>query len=385
MVTNNVQSETPPVTVTHGQGHPDPRALAVAQALQERLPDTQVVLFGSRATGTWHPWSDLDLAVIGAARNREVEFHLQDTATTIAQGLYEAPPSVQVFPFPRVEFEEFRTSLPHIAGQVQRRGLTPSGEHLPPMPQDNPWPGIQIRLQSTRRHLEQALRGFGHESLDAAVFSAHAALENGIKAALSAVGVDFPNTHKLVELTSRMPDTHHPWLEGMMSDVQLAELSSYREQVQYSGEDIPWPTYSAEAILRNVQQVCGNLASHVLSEMGKSPRDVGYAKWMGDGSLAGWESLPLDYFSQAEVEERRLAGRSARILRGLMGNVLEPEALDRIESAWRAKGLPVELERALERVAKSPDEWRILLPDEPADETDPDSTDSEPHKPPGSL
>ena len=381
MTTINVQSATPPPVVTHGQGQPDSRALAVAQALQERLPDTQVVLFGSRATGTWHPWSDLDLAVIGAAKDREVEFRLQDAAAAIAQGLYDAPPSVQVFPFPRTEFEEFRTSLPHIAGQVQRRGLTPSGEHLPPMSQDNPWPGIQIRLQSTRRHLEQALRGFGHESLDAAVFSAHAALENGIKAALSAVGVDFPNTHKLVELTSRMPDTHRPWLEGMMSDVQLAELSSYREQVQYSGEDIPWPTYSAEAILRNVQQVCGNLAGHVLSEMGKSPRDVGYAKWMGDGPLAGWELLPLDYFSQAEAEERRLTGQAARTLRVLLGDVLEPAALDQIETAWLTGGLPADFEQGIKTVLQFPGKWHILLPDDAPDEPDPDSIDAEPDTP----
>ncbi len=38
-----------------GTGQPDPRALAVARALQDQLPDTEVVLFGSRAAGTWHP------------------------------------------------------------------------------------------------------------------------------------------------------------------------------------------------------------------------------------------------------------------------------------------------------------------------------------------
>ncbi len=34
---------------------PDPRALALAGELQDRLPGAQVLLFGSRATGAWTP------------------------------------------------------------------------------------------------------------------------------------------------------------------------------------------------------------------------------------------------------------------------------------------------------------------------------------------
>ena len=52
----------------YGDGAPDPRALALAGALQDRLPDARVLLFGSRATGAWTPGSDIDLAVIGGAK-----------------------------------------------------------------------------------------------------------------------------------------------------------------------------------------------------------------------------------------------------------------------------------------------------------------------------
>ena len=48
-----------------GNGAPAPRALAVAAALQRHLPDAQGLLVSSRATGSWQPRSDIDLAVIG--------------------------------------------------------------------------------------------------------------------------------------------------------------------------------------------------------------------------------------------------------------------------------------------------------------------------------
>ena len=53
------------VDLKYGHGVPDPLALALVTKLQERLPDAQVVLFGSRAIGDWSPGSDVDLAVIG--------------------------------------------------------------------------------------------------------------------------------------------------------------------------------------------------------------------------------------------------------------------------------------------------------------------------------
>ena len=45
-------------------GAPDPRALAVAAALQRELPEARVLLFGSRARDDWHAESDIDLMII---------------------------------------------------------------------------------------------------------------------------------------------------------------------------------------------------------------------------------------------------------------------------------------------------------------------------------
>ena len=48
---------------------PDARALALAGELQDRLPDARVLLFGSRANGTWTDGSNIDPAVIGGRRH----------------------------------------------------------------------------------------------------------------------------------------------------------------------------------------------------------------------------------------------------------------------------------------------------------------------------
>ena len=96
-----------------GQGRPDPLALKVIRTLQNQLPDAQVLLFGNRAEGHWNPWSDIDLAVIGVATDREAQSALQDQARAVAETVYNPlGVGLQVFAFSQSEFEELRTSRP---------------------------------------------------------------------------------------------------------------------------------------------------------------------------------------------------------------------------------------------------------------------------------
>ena len=44
----------------------------VAQEIQSWLPEAEVILFGSRATGTWRPRSDINLAPIGISPDTDV-------------------------------------------------------------------------------------------------------------------------------------------------------------------------------------------------------------------------------------------------------------------------------------------------------------------------
>lgn len=360
-----------------GQGKPDGRALALAQAVQDLLPeDAQVVLFGSRATGDWRPWSDLDLAVIGSDAGRGSGFALKDQANVLADDLYQWAPDIQLFTMSHADFEGLRTSLPHLAGQVQRWGLTPQGEPLPVMPQDNPWPGTRKYLQSSREHLEMALRNLGSHKSRWALYHAHGALETALKAVLGATRVDFKHLHDLNKLLANVPDSREEWLEGLFTDSQLKELTDFRPLAVYGGSDVDLPSMAAEEIVGKVQYLSGRLAGRALDALRKTPRDVGHAKeeWLGDGPMAGWESVPLDYFLDPAPQLRAEAERALALLGKHVGSQLSGRDRHEIATHWRMHGLPEDMMDCLMTLQGQPDQWRTIL-DIPAEQsTDTDST-----------
>ncbi len=371
-------------SLDRGRGHPDPLALAVARELQHQLPETQeVVLFGSRARGNWHLWSDLDLAVIGDSSDKQEQNALRQQAKRIVEDLYHKALYVQVVPIPRTEFEALRTSLPHLVGQVQRWGIKPNGERLPHMTQNNPWPGVQTRLQSVRRHLVKALKALAVEDSDSAIQNAQGVLETTLKAAHGALGGDPENTHDLQELIDTFPEAYRDWLDGMLSKEQMEELTTFRVKSAYSGEDIPWPTDSAEYLVDAVQDQCGRLAGLILDFLGKTPHEVGYVEWVGEGPLAGWESVALDYFSPVEVELRRDTEDAIGLLHRHMSAILPAQGLNRIEAAWREKGAPPDAVDRMFQVQREPSQWQSLLPGDAAfDNDDTQASDNDTCPPP---
>ncbi len=348
---------------------PDVRALELAGRLQRLLPDTQVLLFGSRAIGDWRAGSDIDLAVIGGDSDEAEE--------ALAQLYAAAPddlPYAQLFHFTTAEFVELRTSLPHVAGQVQRYGLTPTGEHLPLMDQDNPWPGVQQRLQGCRRHLASALKDLGSEDLVGAVYNAQMSLEIALKAACGAAHRNFrnvPSDHILNGLVDLLPATQAAMVTELLPPGLLGQLTKFRHNSSYEGDlTIPWPSVEPQTVVALVQEASGRLAGWILDTMGKTPRQVGYAEWLSDGPLAGWESLPLDYYSQMEIEARaaQRATESTELaaVNRILRTVLTPQQMDRIGQVWTTGGLPADaVEQAL-AVRDDPSRWRTLL-DAPAD------------------
>ncbi len=158
-VINRQAVASPAVDLEPDQG-PDPRALAVVGALQERLPDARMLLFGSRARGGWRANSDIDLAVIGAER-RAVDAACRQVYDRVDDLYEDWCPDISTHTFTTAEFDALRTSLPHMAGQVQRYGLTLEGERLPAMAQNNSWSGIQGFLKACQRHLIESLQQYG--------------------------------------------------------------------------------------------------------------------------------------------------------------------------------------------------------------------------------
>ncbi|MCY4521940.1 MAG: hypothetical protein OXC13_14335 [Caldilineaceae bacterium] len=87
-------------------------------------------------------------------------------------------PDISTHTFTTAEFDALRTSLPHMAGQVQRYGLTLEGERLPAMAQNNSWSGIQGFLKACQRHLIESLQQYGQgEKPIPTLYYAQAALE----------------------------------------------------------------------------------------------------------------------------------------------------------------------------------------------------------------
>ena len=350
----------PDTTEDHGQ--PDPRALAVAQALQRQLPDTaEVVLFGSRASGDWQPWSDIDLAVIDVDRDREKEFDARELALTEAKSLYpkDWSPPVQITHLPRSEFETFRTSLPHIAGQVQRWGLTATGNHFPSMPQDSPWPGVQALLQAAQDQLNSAVALLRDNNNNTALFHAHAALKIILKAALGASRVDFRKIHGLADQARCLGAESHgaSWWGDELSLAQLKELSDFRLPSLYGGANKQWPQDPPDEIVGATQQVCGRLAGRILEHLGKTPGDVKYEHWLKDEPFGGVESIPLPPSPHLSEADQVTIG----VLRTFLDGMLPSDDLERIANSWQENGPPSDALVRIRNVQTNPSEWRRWL------------------------
>ena len=353
-----------------GLGQPDPRALAVARALQDQLPDTQqVVLFGSRATGFWESHSDIDLAVLGAPSDLQTVGEMGELARIEADAVYSPSPSIQITPLSWPEFEEGRSSYPHVAGQVQLWGLTTTGDHLPPMPQDNPWPGVQGLLQASQWHLEAALAHAGDNRMHFALFHALSAMETAAKASLGAHRIRFDH-HDLNGFVAGLPDDLQVWMDSKISHSQRKALVDFRNPSLYDRIAEKWPPDPPEEIVATAQQVCSGLAKHVLGCVGKTPRDVKYDHWLSDGSLGGLESVPVLGYRSLLTEPEQMAIGALHVM---LGDVLPLADLGRIEYAWRRRGLPDDVAVRIGAVMAKPAAWRTLLPDEFNDGSEPES------------
>ena len=413
--------ETPVAKVDRGNGQPDPRALALIRELQQQLPDTQVVLFGSRATGDWRPGSDIDLAVIGVPEpaSRDTLWDLMALADKLAQRQYHlAPhllPDIQVEPFSWSDFLRLRTSRPHMAGQIQYKGLTALGEKLSPVIQDNDWPGIQVLLLSTRANLETSLKAIADgRDRKVAVQYAQAALETALKAALSTIGRDWDRKHFVDRFGASLALERPEWWQNNLTDETLKALGKFRAQAAYMGEDLPWPEDPPEFLVDEVQAVCGKLVENILLALGKAPQDVGYPAW--DGSVTppeGWEELPLfgwekvdwaRFSNRAEVErsvdagrrEGRAIGRTEGMEIGrteadikTMHLLLSPSVpqadRDRVAAWWSENGSPLDALERIIQVQQGLAEWAILLPPSWEEGEADDNAPPDRDRPPGGL
>ena len=191
---------------TPQQGNPDAVGLAAAKAAQDAVAPDTVILFGSRARGDHRPDSDVDLMVVANGN----ALTAMATARNAAKAYFEAHPprlGIDVVPMERGSFEYARRARNHVAGQAAREGIIMNGQELESGNQHDDgypasWPDVKERLQAAYRQLGtfnrmMAAGDFPQEDYG---FHAQQAVENAMKAWMSAADIGYGRVHDLADL-----------------------------------------------------------------------------------------------------------------------------------------------------------------------------------------
>ena len=263
----------------------DPKAVAVARAVQEQVQrDTVIVLFGSRARGDYCKRSDIDLMMLvpdRAASGRDAWVAASRVARTAAEREYGHPVEVDVLQIDHPRFRRGRRAVNHVAYDVTRDGIPmtqiPSNALDPEADDDgypDNWPDISERL----RDAQDSFRSMRHDLADGAekYMGRHAqeTLEHCYKALISSLGVAYPRTHNLRELEvqlvqlSERHGLHIPPSDGWLDNFYGGE--------RYSAPP-PIPVLPQEFFAR-VEQVKDAIVARVYEITGTSDADL-YSGW----------------------------------------------------------------------------------------------------------
>ena len=216
------------------RGH-DPRAVSVAREVRERMDAECVILFGSRSRADWTGESDIDLmAIVRDRPDWDEQTRAKDMARRILDEAYserDYMPMDLVF-MAEDEYRRRAKSINHVAAIASREGIK-----LPRDPEDYAEPESEIDDEVERedrvRRLSDANAHYRnmHGMLDigiadrTTVYQAHQALENGMKALISALGNRYPHTHELSKLADPIQENDRGRVWGFDSD--LEQLSAY--------------------------------------------------------------------------------------------------------------------------------------------------------------
>ena len=189
---------------------PDPHALAAAKCAQQKAGCNTIILFGSRARGDFQPDSDMDLMLIYKDTSVAAEYDVNRALTLYFQ---ENPPAlkVQLLAITEDRFFYCRRARNHVAGQAWRSGVVMSTENLnhpPDYNDDYPdsWPDVKQRILTAQRNLRSMTSLAEHLPQDQASYGFHGqqAIENSLKAWVSAAELEYRSVHDLQQLADSL-------------------------------------------------------------------------------------------------------------------------------------------------------------------------------------
>ena len=216
----------------------DPKAVAVARAVYDVARPESVILFGSRARGDYGADSDIDLMVIYSGqvsadtRRRARQAAMEETLRVYGDHL-----DADLVWMPSDSYAQCRNGINHVAAQAARDGVDMNCEkesYEPDAERRFDWADVQQRVINANRELAVMDALITADAPQEAIgFHAQQALENILKAWISAFGAEYGNTHELERLLSIVRDN----LEGdsLPAGEELAWLTEYAVAYRYEG------------------------------------------------------------------------------------------------------------------------------------------------------
>ena len=263
------------------QKNADPKAIAVARAVQQTVPEGAVViLFGSRARGDYNGRSDIDLMVLApdhAATDRDAKAATSSAARAIAEQEYGYSMPVDILHLDHPRFRRGRRAVNHVAYDITRDGIPmtqiPFDAINPDADDDgypDSWPDVAERLRDALdsfRHMRYDLADDAEKYLGR---NAHETLEHCYKALISALGVEYPRTHELRDLEAlldRLSERH-----GLNIPPSLGWLDNFTGGERYSAPaPIPIPP---QQFFEQVEQVKDAIIARVYQITGTTEADL---------------------------------------------------------------------------------------------------------------
>lgn len=245
--------------------NPDPKALAIAQWLHKATNAELTYLFGSRARGDYHKYSDIDVLVITPEQHSEAWLEqVEDRARRVQHEKGEEVISVQVVNMTPQEFLRRRKLLNNLARTAAKEGIQimaserlnyggsyPEEDNQLDFPDEEAlidWDDVANRLKDGIDYADDldtfqdtgALERLKDKTLGN---TAQQALENTYKAFLAASGVDYPKDgrdgHNL-RILVRMIRNDTDWPDGeRVPGEEHLYLTAFAGSQRYAHEHMP--------------------------------------------------------------------------------------------------------------------------------------------------
>ena len=262
------------MTQTPGKQSYDPRAKAVAEAVYNAVRPVAVILFGSRARGDYRDDSDVDLLVITEDVGEEVDWRpgyvdACKAAQTKAEAVYGFLMGVDVVSMPESKFVDCRRAKNHVAGQAVRDGVIVSQQPLPGEGQQpTNWPDIRTRFIAATRNIVSTTNLIETNSPQEDIgFHAQQAIENALKAWISALNDEYRNIHDLRDLAAIV--RRHPAEISTPAGEALFWLTRYAVEYRYEGARVKID--DPHGLLERVNDLVHGIATRILQLTGSEP------------------------------------------------------------------------------------------------------------------